>query len=168
MKFTHILKAWLAYILYWHSGNMFPLPLYLSFFVFSLSVPSLFPFPLFLLLSDSSLFCVCVALWGSAVLCPVIFICKTCGRHIAVISKKKNIATDNWIFMSHFVLHFHSSDELLIYAVHSCTVKMQQSDIEQHFGGTKVLLNVIFLHKFWTLEHWSMICLFVYQHYYWR
>lgn len=32
MKFTHILKAWLAYILYWHSGNMFSLLLYLSVF----------------------------------------------------------------------------------------------------------------------------------------
>ena len=42
MKFTHILKAWLAYILYWHSGNMFPLSLfiYLSFpLSLSLSVP---------------------------------------------------------------------------------------------------------------------------------
>lgn len=47
MKFTHILKAWLAYILYWHSGNMFSLSLsgrlFLSFSFISL--------PLSLLLS---------------------------------------------------------------------------------------------------------------------
>lgn len=92
MKFTHILKAWLAYILYWHSGNMFPLSLfiYLSF-PLSLSLCTLLslsprpPPPL----------CVCVALWSSAVLFSVIFIGATRGRHIAAIiySKEKKTHT---------------------------------------------------------------------------
>lgn len=33
MKFTHILKAWLAYILYWHSGNMFSLSFFICLFL---------------------------------------------------------------------------------------------------------------------------------------
>lgn len=84
MKFTHILKAWLAYILYWHSGNMFSLSLssrlFLSFpFIFRLLplYPRL-PFPR-----------VGVALWSSAVLFSVIFICRTRGRHIAAIIYSK-------------------------------------------------------------------------------
>ena len=115
MKFTHILKAWLAYILYWHSGNMFPLSLYLSVFS-SLSLCTLLslsprPPPL----------CVCVALWSSAVLFSVIFIGATRARHIAAIiySKEKKKHSHHhhrrqvFFFLApRFIfLHFHSSAE---------------------------------------------------------
>lgn len=121
MKFTHILKAWLAYILYWHSGNMFSLSLssrlFLSFpFIFRLLplYPRL-PFPR-----------VGVALWSSAVLFSVIFICRTRGRHIAAIiyskegKKKKTQHFHRQLNFSHFILHFRSSTEPVIYW---CTVR---------------------------------------------
>lgn len=113
MKFTHILKAWLAYILYWHSGNMFPLSLfiYLSFPLSLCTLLSLSPRP-------PPPLCVCVALWSSAVLFSVIFIGATRGRHIAAIiySKEKKTHTSpqtaGFFFSPRFIfVHFHSSAE---------------------------------------------------------
>lgn len=111
MKFTHILKAWLAYILYWHSGNMFPLSLfiYLSFPLSLCTLLSLSPRP-------PPPLCVCVALWSSAVLFSVIFIGATRGRHIAAIiySKEKKTHTSpqtaGFFFFSSF--HFCTFSQL--------------------------------------------------------
>lgn len=111
MKFTHILKAWLAYILYWHSGNMFPLSLfiYLSFPLSLCTLLSLSPRP-------PPPLCVCVALWSSAVLFSVIFIGATRGRHIAAIiySKEKKTHTSpqtaGFFFFSPF--HFCTFSQL--------------------------------------------------------
>lgn len=82
MKFTHILKAWLAYILYWHSGNMFPLFLYLSFFL--PPYLSLFHSPF---IPPSSVFVLHFEV--EALLFSVIFICRTRARHIAAIIYSK-------------------------------------------------------------------------------
>lgn len=85
MKFTHILKAWLAYILYWHSGNMFSLSL--SIRLSSLrTFPSLFPLPCPPPRRPPlSVF----ALWSSAVPFSVIFIYRTRRRRIAAIIYSK-------------------------------------------------------------------------------
>lgn len=67
MKFTHILKAWLAYILYWHSGNMFPLSLFI-YLSFPLSLSLYLALPLSS--SSSSSLCLCRTLkFSCAVFC---------------------------------------------------------------------------------------------------
>lgn len=101
MKFTLILKAWLAYILYWHSGNMFLPSFYHS--VFSLSPTTPFISPSFFSHSSDVL----LSHFEVQLFFLFFFIIRTRCRHIAAIIYSRNGGwrrTDHFAFSAQWLL----------------------------------------------------------------